>query len=101
MDDQLPIIPHESLGADCCGCLMVRVREDYADIICNECDAVIRTTGVAEVENTLRELARTDAICNARCPHCGIVNTFPGWKMIEAFVCSACGRGGAHDTKLQ
>jgi hypothetical protein len=66
MGDQLPIIPHESLGADCCGCFMVRVREDYADIICDECDSVIRTIRVAEAENMLSELARTDAICLMR-----------------------------------
>ena len=40
----LPIIPHEvATGTDCCGCLIVRVRGDQADITCNECGAVIRT----------------------------------------------------------
>jgi len=26
INDRLPIVPHESLGADCCGCLVVRVH---------------------------------------------------------------------------
>lgn len=77
------------------------VRENYADIICNECDAVIRIIPVAEVENTLRELARTDAICSVPCSHCGAVTTFPGWRAIGAFVCPECGRGAVVDGKLQ
>jgi hypothetical protein len=80
---------------------MVRVREDLADIVCNECDAVIRTIPVAEVESALREMARTDAVCSARCSHCGAVTTFPGWRTIEAFICSECGRGAVADGKLQ
>ena len=80
---------------------MVRVSKGYAEIVCNECDAVIRAIRLAEVENALRELARTDAISGARCPHCEVVNTFSGWKMIEAFICSGCRRGAAVDSKLQ
>jgi hypothetical protein len=35
--DNLPIIPHEDIAeVDCCGCLMVRLREEKADIVCNE-----------------------------------------------------------------
>ena len=83
-----PIIPHESLGADCCGCLMVRTRGDQADVICNECGALIRTAPVCEVERAMLALVQTDTICSARCPHYGALNTFPGWSAIEAFVCT-------------
>ena len=39
-DDQgFPIIPHEATGAGCCGCLIVQVCGDQADIISNECGA--------------------------------------------------------------
>jgi len=31
------------------------------------------------------ELAQTDKVCSARCPHCGAVNIFPGGSAIEAF----------------
>jgi hypothetical protein len=92
--DNLPIIPHEEVAdVDCCGCLMVRVRESQADILCNECGAIIRTVAVREVESAMLEMARTDTICSARCPHCGALNTFPGMSSVEAFVCSECGEG--------
>jgi len=32
------MISHENVaGVDCCGCLVIRTREDQADIVCNEC----------------------------------------------------------------
>ena len=33
-----PIVAHEFAGADCCGCLIVSVRGEQADISCNECE---------------------------------------------------------------
>lgn len=72
---------------------MVHIREDQADILCNECGAVVRSVSVSEVEITLRDLAQTDTICSARCTHCGPLNTFPGFSVIEAFVCFECGEG--------
>ena len=36
INKRLPIIPHESLGADCCGCLIAQINGDRADIVCNE-----------------------------------------------------------------
>ena len=97
--NELPIIPHGSSG--CCGCLVVRVRQDYADIICNECETLVRTVPVAEVENTFRELARTDMICSAPCPHCGALNSFPGWSSIQAFICRECGKGVSVSPSVQ
>ena len=41
--EDLPIVPHEVTGADCCGCLIVDVDGDQATILCNECGAIIRT----------------------------------------------------------
>jgi hypothetical protein len=93
INNRLPIIPHQRLGADCCGCLFVVVWGDRADIRCNECDARIRTVPVADVEKAVFELAQADAICSARCTHCGALNTFPGFSAIEAFTCSECGEG--------
>jgi hypothetical protein len=69
--ERLPIIPHENFGVECCGCLVVKARDDQADILCNECAAVIRTVPLAEVEAVMFEIAQTDAICSVRCPHCG------------------------------
>jgi hypothetical protein len=100
--DDLPIIPHEDIAdVDCCGCLMVRVRGGEADILCNECGAVIRTLAVGDVEAAMLEMARTDTICSARCTHCGALNTFPRFSAIEAFVCSECGQGVAVNSPVQ
>ena len=50
-DDELTtIVPHESLGADCCGCIVPVMRGDEADLVCNECNALIRTVPTGEVE---------------------------------------------------
>jgi hypothetical protein len=46
-------LPHSSFGdPDCCGCLNGFIRGDLADIVCNECNAVIRTIPVAELQET-------------------------------------------------
>jgi hypothetical protein len=58
--DNFPINPHEHVAdVDCCGCLMVRVREDQADILCNEYGAVVRTVAVEAVEAAMLEMAQT------------------------------------------
>ena len=33
----------------------------------------------------------TVAACAHRCPHCGEVNSFPGWSEMAVFVCTFCG----------
>jgi uncharacterized paraquat-inducible protein A len=91
----LPIIPHESLGADCCGCLVAQINGDQADIVCNECGAAIRTVRVGDIQAAMSEMAQTDVISTARCPHCGALTTFPGMSSVEAFICSECGEGVA------
>jgi hypothetical protein len=52
LNDMLPIIPHESAGADCCGCIVVSVTGNDAELRCNECGAVV---GVVQV-GILRDL---------------------------------------------
>ena len=91
-DEQaIPIIPHEvATGADCCGCLIVRMRGDQADITCNECGAVICTVPAERAPAVMLEIA-SDEISSTRCTHCGALNTFPGFSAIEAFICSECG----------
>ena len=101
----LPIIPHEDVAdVDCCGCLVVQVRGDQADITCNECGAVIQTVPAHEaaaiMERLMMEVA-AGTICSARCPHCGALNTFPGLSAIDAFVCSECGEGVTIDNQAQ
>ena len=67
INDRLPIIPHESLGTDCCGCLFVLVKGGQADIVCNECRAVIRTVRVGDVQSVMSEMAQTDVSSSTRC----------------------------------
>jgi hypothetical protein len=85
-DEQgFPIVPHElATGADCCGCLIVQLRGDQAEITCNECGAVVRTVPVELASAVMVEMAST-VICSVRCLHCGALNTFPGFSSIEAF----------------
>jgi len=55
MDDlqrTFPIIPHESAGVDCCGCIVLTVEGKDAELTCNECGAVV---GVVQV-GILRDL---------------------------------------------
>jgi hypothetical protein len=101
-DEQaFPIIPHEvATGADCCGCLIVQVRGDQADITCNECGAVVRTVSVELASTVMVEMASTET-CSARCPHCHALNTFPGSSAIEAFICSECAEGVAVTRSVQ
>jgi hypothetical protein len=87
------IVPHEvATGADCEGCLIVQKRRELADLVCNVCDAVVDTVPIGRAGARLMELATTE-ICSAGCPHCGALNTFPGFSPIEAFICSECGEG--------
>jgi hypothetical protein len=68
-EQDLPIIPHEvATGADCCGCLIVRVRGEQADITCNECGAVVRTVPVERVSAALLEIS---SIGGERAPSLG------------------------------
>src|SRR5260370_12765792 len=100
-DEQgFPIIPHEVEGDDCDGCLMVRVRGNQADITCNVCGAVVRTVPLEEAAAAMLEMASTE-ICSARCPDCGALNTFPGFSVIEAFICHECGEGVAVNRVVQ
>ena len=66
-------------------------QPDTADIICNECEAVVRTVPTADLQCTLDEMESTLDVATARCPHCGSVNLFPGFSEMLAFVCKECG----------
>jgi hypothetical protein len=57
---RVPIVAHETLGVDCCGCLFVRLQEDdQAEIVCNECGTVVRRLPVDEVEAAVQKLSET------------------------------------------
>jgi hypothetical protein len=86
-------IPHADFGKpDCCGCLVGIIRGEEAEIVCNECAAVIRTVPAAELQQTLTEMELTLDCSSALCPHCGAANLFPGFSRMIAFTCRECGR---------
>jgi hypothetical protein len=94
--DDWPIPPHSDFGdAKCCGCLFPVMRGDQADIVCNECAAVVRTVPAADLKRTFDEMELSLDLTRERCPHCGAVNLFPGFSQVAAFVCKECGRGAA------
>jgi hypothetical protein len=68
------------------------VHGDHADIVCNECGAVVRTVPAAELLRTLTEMELTLDVAGEICPHCRKVNLFPGFSRMLAFTCSECGR---------
>lgn len=75
INDRLPIIPHENLEADCCGCLYVHVEGGRPTSFAMNLAEVIRTVPVEDVETVVKEIAQTDTICRARCAHCGASST--------------------------
>jgi hypothetical protein len=76
-------------------------RGDEADLVCNECNALIRTVPASEGEQMLTQLAPSDELCSARCPHCEALNVFVGFSIMEAFTCSECGEGVAVEHRVQ
>ncbi len=81
----LPIIPHESFGGDCCGCLYI-VAGTEPEYHCNECGAIISAGDVHRVVMEMPSVEET-------CPHCGRVNQIDGFLQVFAFVCRHCGQG--------
>ncbi len=92
LTSDFPIIPHETTGADCCGCLVVKIQGTNAVLSCNECNAVVGTLHKNILAYLVRLAPGTD-IHRAACPHCGHIQAFPQFDMVTAFVCEGCGKG--------
>jgi phage FluMu protein Com len=100
--DNLPIVPHSDFGdEECCGCLYPVEHGDQVDLVCNECGALIQTVSITEVEPTLLRMAMSQGFFTATCPHCGALNTFPGFTSIEAYICKECGEGVSVEGSVQ
>jgi hypothetical protein len=94
-------IPHSDFGdSECCGCLTGIFRGDLADIVCNECDAVILTVLASDLQQTLDEMDLSLDLARVACPHCGAVNLFAGFSEMLAFVCYDCGKRVVLDKRL-
>jgi transcription initiation factor TFIIIB Brf1 subunit/transcription initiation factor TFIIB len=87
------LVPHSDHGnPECCGLILAKVRGDQADLVCNECGAVIRTVPASDAEQTLAQMASGE-ICSATCPICGELNIFQGFSVMLAYTCRHCGEG--------
>lgn len=74
---------------------MVVERGDLANLVCNECAAVVRTVARKELDLVLAEMSLADGFVPEICPYCGSVNLFAGFTKMEAYVCRQCGKGVA------
>ena len=95
------IVRHEvATGADCDGCLIIEEHGDMADLKCHRCGTVVDSVPIDCAGQRMIELA-SDEICSEWCPHCGWLNTFPGFSAIEAFICQECGEGVSVEPPVQ
>jgi hypothetical protein len=85
-------LPHWALGAPrCTGTLDGIVRGDPAEIVCNECNAVIRSVPSTELRQMLTEMELSLDVSTATCSVCGAVKVRPGLATLLAFTCEQCG----------
>jgi len=100
--DELPIVPHSEFGdKECCGCLIVVERGSQAGLVCNECARWSGSCPLPLWNKRLLEMAMARGLCSAICPHCGGLNTFPGWSSLQAHICRECGEGVVIPDRLQ
>jgi uncharacterized protein (DUF983 family) len=71
---------------------MPELAGDIANLVCNECGAILRTVPAAAADETLSQMASGE-ITSATCPHCGMLNMFQGFSSMLAFTCRHCGEG--------
>jgi len=67
-------------------------RDDFADIICNDCGAIVQTVEAVDLRRTLDEMQLKLEVASERCPDCRSVNLLPGFSEMLAFTCRSCGR---------
>src|SRR6266849_7412295 len=93
LTSRMPIVPHGAVaGVDCCGCIIAAVDGSNVELRCNECEAVV---GVVHLD-ILKGLLGLECATTS-CPHCGKVNTFPGFTKVSTYVCAECGKSVAAD----
>ena len=96
MADQIigTMLPHSSFGdPGCCGCLNGVIRGESADIVCNECGAILKTIPADQLKRVFHEMELSLDLASAICPYCGAAHIAPGMSELHAFVCENCGQG--------
>jgi hypothetical protein len=90
------LIAHSDHGAPKCPGLLFAVArdgDDVADFMCNDCEVVVRTVPLAEVDATVEQMCADKGEGAALvCPHCKQTNEFPGYSQMFAFTCRHCGK---------
>ena len=57
LNNRVPMIPHAVVAdTDCPGCLVVGLKGNRAEILCNECGSLIVSMPVREVETYFQNL---------------------------------------------
>jgi transcription initiation factor TFIIIB Brf1 subunit/transcription initiation factor TFIIB len=86
---------------ECCGIIMPVKRGEHADLVCNECGAVIDSVPADQAQQTLLRMAMAGGICTEVCPICGESNIFLGFSSMSAYTCRHCGEGVHVETRVQ
>ena len=86
------ILPHSDFGdPECCGLLFPVFRGNEADLTCNECGAVVKVVRAEDVRRAQDEMQLSLDVASEQCPHCGVVNLFPGFSTMMVYTCRQCG----------
>jgi hypothetical protein len=87
LTSRMPIVAHEDAGVDCCGCIVAAVEGNNVELRCNECEAVVGVIQIGILKGLLGLESATE-----KCPHCGTLNTAPGFSQMKAYVCTNRGK---------
>jgi hypothetical protein len=83
----MPCMLHGITGANCTGRVVAVVEDPIVELRCDKCGAVV---GVVQA-GIMEGLLGLDS-AEARCPHCGTVNTFATIEQLLTYVCEHCGQ---------
>jgi hypothetical protein len=72
------------------GCLSGIVDADRADIVCNDCNVLVRRLPDTELEKRFTEMELSLKDATERCSHCASVSILFGFSKVIAFSCCTC-----------
>jgi ribosomal protein L40E len=80
---------------------MKELENETANLICNECGALIRTVPIDEAPQILLRMVMDQGMCTETCPHCGAFNVILGFTSVDAFTCRECGQAVSVERRVQ
>jgi hypothetical protein len=87
-DEDFSIIAHGSLGANCCGCVIINLHDRHSNIACDDCGAVIRTV---PLQTSTGRFTSWWAALVPLAPQCGELNVLARFKVMNRFIFPVCG----------